>query len=205
MVKGKKSVKKRGKKNEFSIKENYKICWNYIKESKGFIWVVVGIFFVFALLGFFVPVPSDISNQLLKYIQEILGQTSGMNAFRLISFIFFNNARSSFFGLIFGIALGIFPVFVSLFNGYILGFVSRRSVNAEGIFVLWKLFPHGIFELPAVWLSLAMGMKIGASLIDGKGKFKENFYASLRVFVSVVIPLLVIAATIEGTLIAVLG
>ena len=204
MAKRKKSVKKRGK-NEFSIKENYKFCWNYIKETKNFIWIIFGIFLVFALLGFFVPVPSQISDQLLKYIQELLGQTAGMNVFQLISFIFLNNSRSSLFGMLFGIALGIFPVFVALFNGYVLGFVSRRSVNAEGIFILWKLFPHGIFELPAVFLSLAMGVKLGTSLIDGKGKFKENFYSSLRVFISVVIPLLIIAATIEGTLIAVLG
>jgi len=102
-----------------------------------------------------------------------------------------------------GFFLGIFPAIVSIANGYVLGFVSARVVGEEGVLTLWKLFPHGVFELPAIFISLGMGIKF-ASFIGYKKKyekFKEFFWNSFRVFVFVIIPLLVVAAIIEGSLI----
>ncbi len=203
MIKWKKAGRKKKHKN--FLVDNYAKCWDYIKSSGKFIWIIVGIFFAFALAGFFVPVSSQIHDLLVKYIKEIASQIAGLSPAGLITFIFFNNAKSSLFGWVFGILLGIFPVFVSVFNGYLLGFVSRLSVDQDGIFVLWKLLPHGIFELPAVFISLGMGMKLGNVLLKNKDEVKENFINALRVFISVVIPLLAIAAIIEGTLISVLG
>ncbi len=187
------------------LADNYLRCWNYIKETKNFIFIVVGIFFIFALIGFFVPAPSEVNDFLMKYVKQIVDQVSGFSPAELIAFIFFNNAKSSLFGWIFGILLGIFPVLFSIFNGYLLGFVSKITVQAGGFFVLWKLLPHGIFELPAVFISLGMGMKLGIALLKDKEEVKENFLDASRVFLSVVVPLLVIAAIIEGALISVLG
>jgi len=67
---------------------------------------------------------------------------------------------------------------------------------------LWKLFPHGIFELPAVFISLALGMKLGTFIFQKKkmNSFKDYLWNSFRIFIFVVIPLLVIAAFIEGYL-----
>lgn len=189
-------------KKKFSLKREYLQSWDYIKDSKNFIFIIISIFFAFALIGFFIPTPSYISEQILNFIKELVSQTAGMSQIQLISFILFNNIKSSFFGLIFGVLLGIFPIFVSLFNGYVLGFVANSSVRTNGVLVLWKLFPHGIFELPAVFISLGLGMKLGILLINReKNIFKENFIKTLKVFLLVVVPLLIIAAIIEGTLI----
>ena len=116
------------KKKKFSIKEEYKKSWEYLKESKIFIWIVVGIFFVFALIGFFVPIPEFLSNQIMDFIKKLIEQTSGMSRLELINFIFFNNLQSSFYGLILGVILGIFPVTAAIANGYILGFVSSTHL-----------------------------------------------------------------------------
>ncbi len=205
MTARKKSSKGKREKRENFLVDNYRKCWDYIKSSGKFIWIIVGIFFTFALIGFFVPVSNSFHDLLVKYIKEIAGQIAGLSPANLIAFIFFNNAKSSLFGWVFGILLGIFPIFVSVFNGYLLGFVSRLSVNQDGVLVLWKLLPHGVFELPAVFISLGMGMKLGVALLKDKEAVKENFMNALRVFVSIVIPLLIIAAIIEGTLISVLG
>jgi len=35
------------------------------------------------------------------------------------------------------------------------------SVGIEGYGILWRLVPHGIFELPAVFISLGLGIKLG--------------------------------------------
>lgn len=190
------------KKKQFNLKEEYKKALNYLKGSKQFIYGIVIIFFVFALIGFFVPAPESVTEQFLKFMQEILAKTQGMSQIELIKFIFLNNAQSSFYGLMFGVLIGIFPLIATILNGYFLGFVASMSVKADGILILWRLFPHGIFELPAVFISLGLGVKFGTFIFQ-KNKlkyFKEYFFNSLRVFVLIVVPLLIVAAIIEGSL-----
>ncbi len=195
--------KKRGKK-KFSIQEEYKKGLEYVKESRNFIYIIISLFFLFALVGFFIPVPEEIYNTLINYIQGILKETENMSHLDLIGFITFNNIQSTFFGITLGILMGIFPLMSTVVNGYMIGFVSSMSVASGGIFTLWKLFPHGIFELPAVFISLGLGLKLGMFLFQ-KNKFKslkEYAINSIRVFLLIVIPLLIIAGIIEGTLIA---
>ena len=194
-------------KKNFNIIEEYKKSWNFVKESRNFIYSIMGIFFIFSLIGFFIPTPSIISEQILKFIKELLLKTQNMGYFELIKFIFFNNTQSSFFGMIFGIVLGIFPLIAVIANGYVLGFVASLAVNSEGILVLWRLLPHGIFELPAIFISLGLGLKIGTFIFQ-KEKFeslKKYSLNSLRVFLFIVLPLLIIAAIIEGSLIYLVG
>lgn len=197
---------KQNKKNKFSLKEEYKKSFVYLRESKKFIYGIILIFFLFALVGFFVPLPEEMKIQILNYLKELLGKIDGMSTSQIVGFIFLNNAQSSFFGLFLGFFFGIFPVLVSLANGFILGFVARLSVGADGILSLWRILPHGIFELPAVFISLGMGMKFGTFFFAKKPwkTFKENFWNSVRVFLTIVIPLLIVAAIIEGVLIGVL-
>lgn len=197
-----KQVKKQQKK--FSLREFYRKNWKYIRDSKKFIFVIIGIFLFFVLVGLFIPAPESVFRWISDYITEIMGKTTGLSAGQLISFVFFNNLQSSLFGLIFGALFGIFPIFVALFNGYILGFVLNASIDAGGIIVIWKLLPHGIFELPAVFISLGFGLRLGTRLLFRKKRkdFKNEFYKALRVFFFVVIPLLLIAAIIEGIFIA---
>ncbi|MCL5730082.1 MAG: stage II sporulation protein M [Candidatus Pacearchaeota archaeon] len=190
------------RKKEFSVKEQYLKSWKYIKESRGFIFAAIALFFVFALAGFFLPSPNYISQEIEGYISQLISQTSGMSGPQLVSFILLNNIKSSFFGLALGIFLGIFPAILAIFNGYLLGFVAVDSVKSNGALILLRLLPHGIFELPAVFVSLGMGMKLGVMMFSRKKEHAgKNVINALRVFVFVVIPLLIIAAIIEGSLI----
>ena len=198
-----KKIKKSKKNKGFNLKNIYKESWNYIKDSKNFLWLIIGIFLFFFLIGFFVPVPEYISNKILDFIKEILGKTEGMSSLQLIKFIFLNNIQSSFFGVVFGAFFGIFPIIATIANGYLLGFVSNMAVQEAGVFSLWRLFPHGIFELPAVFISFGLGLRLGISIFNEKrfGTFKKNILSCLKVFVFIVIPLLIIAAIIEGVFI----
>lgn len=197
-----KKNKKSRNKNSFLV-ENYLKSWKFIKESRKFIYTIVLVFFCFALIGFFLPVPESFADEIIKMIEEIVRKTEGMSQFSLIKYIFLNNLQSSFLGLILGIFFGIFPVLFAAFNGYILGFVALLAIEAEGGGVLWKLLPHGIFELPAVFISLGLGIKIGGLVFHSakSGFFKNYLWEFARTFIFVVIPLLLIAAIIEGSLI----
>ncbi len=195
-------MKKRRKKKSLNIAKEYKNSWNYLKESKTFIYFVIGIFLIFLLIGFFVPAPEFLYDKILEYIRELLGKTEGMSSLELVWFIISNNITSTFFGIVFGIVLGIFPVVNAVANGYMLGFVSSLSVSNGGLLTLWRLFPHGVFELPAVFISLGLGARLGTFAFqkDKSGSFKNYLISSLKAFLLIVVPLLVIAGIIEGTI-----
>ncbi|MFQ5531049.1 MAG: stage II sporulation protein M [Candidatus Nanoarchaeia archaeon] len=202
----KKKIKK-PKNKIFNLENQYEKSFNYISESRKFISTIIVVFFIFALIGYVIPTPEFIIDAIFEFIQELLEKTEAMSQTELIRFIFLNNLQSSFFGMIFGFFLGIFPVIATIANGYLLGFVAKVTVGEEGFLVLWRLLPHGIFELPAVFISLGLGLKFGTFLFQKKKgeSFKNFFWSSLRVFIFIVIPLLVIAAIIEGSLIAIFG
>ncbi len=185
------------------FKKYYIESWDYIKESKKFIYLVFFLFFFFGIVGFFFPAPDAVIEQILKFIEELLTKIEGMNQFELINFILLNNLQSSFTSMIFGTLFGIFPLIAVIANGYILGFVSAMSVKAGGVLVLWKLIPHGIFELPAIFISMGLGLKLGTFILQ-KNKiesFKRYLWKSIIVFLFVVLPLLILGAIIEGSLI----
>jgi stage II sporulation protein M len=195
-------MKKKFKK-KFNLLEEYKQSWKYIKESKNFIYVIVGIFFFFALLAYFIPAPQFLNDRIMTLIKDLVNQTKGLSQFNLIKFILFNNVQSTFIGLSSGFFLGIFPIVIAIANGYLLGFVALLSVKAGGILTLWKIFPHGIFEMPAVFISLGLGLKLGTFIFQKKKlkSFENYLINSLKCFLLIVIPLLIIAGIIEGTLI----
>jgi len=199
-------MKKKKNRNEF-LRRTYKESWEYIKESKNFIYSIITIFLLFTVLGFLLPVPAEIESRILEFVEQLLKQTEGMTQGELIKFIFWNNIQSSLTGMLFGVVLGVFPVMSALANGYLLGFVASVAAEGSGIFVLWRLFPHGIFELPALFISLGLGLRIGTFIFE-KDKIKTlkiYLIKSIKVFFFVIIPLLVIAAVIEGSLISLMG
>ena len=199
-----KKVKSESK--DFSLKRNFSLGCNYLKQSKKFVYAIVALFFLFAIIGFIFPAPDAVLQRILELIRNILEQTEGLSFRQLFTYIFVNNFKVSLLGLVTGILFGVFPIIISIGNGYLLGFVGRYSANELGILSLWKIFPHGVFELPAVFISLGLGLRLGMVFFNRKEKsLKEDFYNSLRVFFLIVVPLLFIAALIETSLIFFFG
>jgi stage II sporulation protein M len=201
-------MKRKRNSKHFNLFEEYKKSFEYIKESKKFIYLIIAIFFFFFLIGFFVPAPEFLYDKILEYIRGILEKIGDMSFLELIWFIILNNIKSTFFGIIFGVALGVFPILSSITNGYMLGFVSDYSIRmSNGNFLsLWRILPHGVFELPAVFISLGLGVKIGMFIFqkDKRRAFKNYLNNSLKAFLLIIIPLLIIAGFIEGILMTLL-
>lgn len=193
-------TKKKGSNNLLNL---YKESFRFIWDARRFFYFILGIFAFSVLLGYFVLPSEQIYNQILDYIQELIEMTQGKSLFELISFIFFNNLKSSFFGMLFGIIFGIFPIFSTFVNGYFLGFVSNLTIKENSFLILWRLLPHGVFELPAIFISLTLGLKLGSFLFQKEKleSLRDYFKKSLMAFFLIVLPLLVIAAIIEGILI----
>ena len=187
------------------IKNAYSDSWNYIKDSKAFIFLAIAIFVFTILLGYLFPI--FFVDQINSYIHDLVSKTDGLGDVQLIGFIFFNNTFVAFISILSGILLGIIPIINTAVNGYVIGFVINLAISKSGVISLWSLLPHGMFELPAILISLGLGIKIGSFVFRRNKKltFKYYFLNSLKVFVFVVIPLLIIAAIIEGSLIALFG
>lgn len=244
---------------------------SYLRKIKTYIYLAAGLFLFGAIIGFFSSSQLGFLDELLKNLAK---QAEGLNTREIIWFIFQNNLKSAFFTMILGVFLGIFPVINALTNGVLLGYVFSRVSAIDGWVSLWKIFPHGIFELPAVFIAMGLGMSMGFGFINNyfrrykkdrvmktlgiislisafigltliisplnakafdilynilivlfgifltapfvllfflndkklgliqRKSISEKFYSSLKVFFYAVLPLLVIAAIIEGLLIA---
>lgn len=185
------------------LEKEYIKSFKYIEECKNYIYVIICIFIFFSILGFFIPLPAAINERLMEYFKELIEKTQGYNVFQMSGFIFSNNVNATFLSMLFGTFFGIFPVFNAVLNGFVLGIAANMSVFENGFFSLWRILPHGIFELPAIFIALGLGLKWG-TFVFKKEKIKSfmNFlWNSLRVYVFVILPLLVVAAIIEGILI----
>lgn len=203
-------LKKEGERfnlNKF-IYKNFKSSLKSLKKVKKYIILSLILFFASAIIGY--AFPQLFEKQVLELIKQLIEQTEGLSGFELIAFIIANNIKSAFFGLAFGIFFAIVPLGILLVNGYVLGFVTNKTVAAQSILVLWRLTPHGIFEIPAILISIGFGIRLGLFLFiyHGKNKKKEFWEwikEGTRIFIFIVIPLLVIAGIIEGALIWMLG
>lgn len=191
-------VKKKSWKHEYAELVGESI--SYIGKHKKYIYSVTFLFFISALLGF---IYSSYLGVLDPFLKEIADSTEGLDYLELIWFIFSNNVTSAVSVIFLGAFFGIFPIFNALSNGIILGYVYSKASSIAGYLVIWRLLPHGIFELPAIFISFGFGIHVGASLF-GPNKIKTlkaRLKKSMTAFLAVVVPLLILAAVIEGTLI----
>lgn len=183
------------------ILKNYKQSWKFIKDSKIYLWIIAALFFASAVFGFLFPY--FFLDFIRKFIEEIVAETEGLNYYQLFLFILQNNLWTALVAMILGVFLGIPVLVLCFFNGYVLGFVANKTAAAAGYLILFKLLPHGIFEIPALILSLGLGLRMGWFVFT-KDKSSKKFLLllekSLKTFLFVVIPLLIIAALLESSL-----
>ena len=186
------------------MKKHLKKAWNdtleELSESRRYVFAAAILFFVFAIVGFVFSGHLTIINILLK---QIVTQVRDLSGIRLIVYIFLNNSQSALMSLVLGIGLGIVPVMNAVFNGLVIGYVLSKVFVIGGFSEVWKILPHGIFELPAIFIALGVGMRLGTMFFDKtwRKKVGERIYRAALIFVFVILPLLLIAAIIEGLVI----
>jgi stage II sporulation protein M len=161
--------------------------------------LTLSVFVVAIIAGY--TTGGSIASQILEIMQETFGVIAELHPLILLAIIFLNNAAKSFAALVLGLLLGIPPLLFIIINGAIIGIVAYEISTSYGsLFILAALLPHGIFELPAVLLSAAIGIKLGGRVLNrvkSENGIKTEFRRGLRFFVTRIIPLLIIAAVIE--------
>ena len=142
-----------------------------------------------------------VAPQLFEMLRETFGGIAELPPLTLLAIIFLNNAAKSLAALILGLLLGIPSLLFIILNGAIIGIITYEVSITYGFpFVFAALLPHGIFELPAVLLSAAVGIKLGLKVLSrfkGETGLKKELQNGVRFFATRIIPLLLIAAVIE--------
>ena len=127
----------------------------------------------------------------------------GLPKLQLAAAIFVNNTIKTLAVILLGTLLGVIPAFFLVVNGAALGVVWSLSSETRGVWVsVLSLLPHGILELPAVFLGTAIGIMIGTSIArklfaKSANKIGIEVGQALKFFATVIVPLLLVAALVE--------
>lgn len=178
--------------------------------TRNYSWIVMAFFFF--MLGILAPALFAENFSLVQLIEENMQVIEDM-ASRVfegsplvgILLLFINNLLASLQVMLLGFLIGI-PTLLGLFaNGALLGHVlltlGERGMDVWS-FLFLGILPHGIFELPAFFISAAFGLKIGFHLLfplPQKSR-KESIGYIWREYWSLfplVLKLLVLGAVIE--------
>jgi stage II sporulation protein M len=126
----------------------------------------------------------------------------------LVLMIFANNAVKTLLVIVLGIVFAIVPVVFIVVNGVAIGVVLHLATESKGFaYSMLAIVPHGLFELPGVLSGAAIGVMLGSKAIKRlfrRSEFKvgSELSRALKIFVSIIVPLLLIGAITETYLTA---
>lgn len=191
------------------IKEQYKKTFHFI--GKDMRWIVLGTVVIFialiVLTDLFFMKHTDMMTQLLQEFQETLKDIAPDGTISA-PLLFLNNLKACLIAMATGLIPFLFiPVLVLGVNAAVMGAVAsmyRMAGMSVVSMYLFGILPHGIFELPAILLSISMGLYLCYCLVKricegryNRGIVKEALGNMLRTLLTLIIPLLAVAAVIE--------
>lgn len=174
----------------------------YLRSISSFIALSGLIFALTSVLGYWTAgVNPELASQwkaeldALKWILEQPPLT-------IMIIIFLKNLLASGMAMLLGLGLGLVPLLVVTSNGFLLGIVGYSAVQQGGpIFLAAGILPHGIFELPAVLLSIAIGFRLGYLLALTLARENVDLSGETRIAVRFlwryITPMLFLAAAVE--------
>ena len=179
---------------------------SYLIPLRPYLVVIITLFLLATAAGYVSGyLDPSIIDELMGQFEERYGWLAEESPIMIMLFIFKNNTIVSLLAMLGGIFFGILPVIFILVNGFFIGVVIFSSVQEYGILVvLFALLPHGIIELPMIFISASMGLRLGVlafqkifRIKEEEIRFKYELFSAIRFFVTVIVPLLFIAAIIE--------
>lgn len=167
---------------------------------------IVGGLFLIGVIGAFFVIDESMAERVMRDFldssKEILNEEGDLRLFPL----FLDNVKGTIHCLIYGfIPFICIPLIFSVINGILIGTVLKLSYlkGASPFRTLFlKVLPHGIFEFPAFFISIGLGVSL-CRIISKKilrkpaTSVREFMREAILIYVKTVIPLLAVAAVIE--------
>ena len=174
----------------------------YLRSISSFIALTTFVFFLTSVMGYWAAgADPDLASQWraqLDALRWILEQPP----LTIMIIIFLKNLLASAMAMLLGLGLGLIPLLVATSNGFLLGVVAHGASQQSGpLFLAAGILPHGILELPAVLVSIAIGFRLGYLLALTLAREKADLAGETRIAVRFlwryITPTLFLAAIIE--------
>ena len=202
---------------------------DYVYRLRWYLLAIVITFVAFAAIGYLVGLlDPSFTQQIISGFKNDVGPLRQVSPLDLMMGIFANNVIKCFMVVVLGLGAGVAPLLFIVANGLMIGDVVGYSVGRGGLlYVLVGMLPHGVVEMPMVFLSGAIGLKLGTDILRSLGRavldavrgpgsdagrkkieLLKDIREALLIFAFWVAPLLLVAAFLEtfvtGTLLYVL-
>lgn len=137
---------------------------------------------------------------LMEQSRELVEGFIDKNAFTFISKLFARNLIAAYITTCIISLWGFFPASAAISNGLLLGWVIAYASGASSSRIAIMLIPHGVFECPAIVIGWGVGMwkGLGYRFSSMRPSYKERSKKANIVYFTVILPLLFVAAIIEG-------
>ena len=177
----------------------------YIHRLRPYLTTSIVLFSIGAAIGLMIinQFP-HLTDSIEDSLQAFIKSFRGLPKLKLAAAIFVNNSVKTFAVILLGIFFGVVPTLFLIANGAALAVVLTLSTQSRGIGLsLLSVVPHGILELPAVFLGTAIGLMLGASFtrrLTTKSEISigAELSQALKFFVILIVPLLMAAALVEA-------
>ncbi len=195
------------------VKEFY--LWGFpqvVRETGVYIAIATGIFCLLGMIAWWygwrdpVFIAITVPRHIIEMVEEDgelwMGSIVGYEPIASSS-ITINNLSVCFGAIGGGITAGLYTIFIMAFNGLFIGAIATLVGKNNLAYPFWAfVFPHGSLELPAIFLAGGAGLLIGKAMIfPGQYKridaLKQNGTKAAQLLFGI-IPMLIIAGTIEG-------
>jgi uncharacterized membrane protein SpoIIM required for sporulation len=133
-------------------------------------------------------------------VRKLAEQFADKSAPVFISKVFARNLLATYLVMCIFSFFGVFPSFSALFNGLLLGWIVMKFFGISESNFLLMLIPHGAFEWPAMMIGWGIGIwrGIGYRFSREQTTYFQRWIKANKVFFTIVVPLLIVAAIIEG-------
>jgi len=168
-------------------------------------WILIAIFLFGIGIVFGLATPASITGLLSEELTALEDFSGILVPFTLstVIFIFLKNAVVLLFSFALSPVFCLVPILTLTVNGWLVAWVSTIVVQEKSLgFVLAGLLPHGIIELPALFIAEAAALSFGAMAIVAlfKKERRELLLPSLKQnlkYLSLAVALMLPAAVIE--------
>ena len=184
-------------------RHNTKEALKYLSYLKGYILFVSLMFTISTLMGYwYSSLDPSFANQTSADMGELFAIIEALNPLAIMLIIFLNNSIKCLIALLLGIGFGLIPLVFVTYNGFLIGTIFLIIGRLEGLlYVLVAIVPHGVIELPMVFISAAIGIQLGHDLLNTlvgkKADIKKDFKKGTSFYVNWILPLLFFAAVVE--------
>lgn len=191
------------------LKEQNRLTREFVRGNfSSQLWMTGVAFIVLLVVGFIMGlIMKDFAAEFVGFFTSTLASSEIMDDAGTIHLLplLTNNIRAALATIAYGLIPLLFLPALSLgINSLLIGFFAAFYVN-NGMSMLYffaAIIPHGIFEIPALVLSIASGLYLCRCVNDfarqnTKGVVKSALVNILRVFCLRAAPLFIIASVIE--------